>query len=250
MDGTLTLEIQNQIGTITFSHSAANSLSPEMLDDFCELLRETDKNPEAKVIVIQSDGDRAFCGGASLSALKKVDTLESSTAFFMGFAHLINHLRKCSKFVIARVHGKVVGGGIGLVAACDYALATEAASIRLSELSIGIGPYVIEPAVSRKIGKTAFNQLSLDSTNWRSAQWAHVQGLYAECCPDVESLDTLVTELSKRLASYGTDALNQLNTLHWNDTGHWEELLPKKAAITAKLALSEHCQTILKNIHG
>ena len=168
----------------------------------------------------------------------------------MGFANLINSIRCCSKFIIARVQGKVVGGGIGLVAACDYAIATEAAAIRLSELSIGIGPYVIEPAVSRKIGKTAFNQLSLDSAQWRSATWAHTQGLYAELCADFSTLETRVNALAERLASYGSQALQQLNILHWNDTKHWEELLAKNAAITGKLALSEHCQNILKNLHG
>ena len=250
MEGTLSIEIQNQIAHLTFGHSAANSLTPEMLSDFCYLIREADANPEVKVIVVQSEGDRAFCAGASLQALQQVDSLESGKDFFMGFANLINSIRCCSKFIIARVQGKVVGGGIGLVAACDYAIATEAAAIRLSELSIGIGPYVIEPAVSRKIGKTAFNQLSLDSAQWRSATWAHTQGLYAELCADFSTLDTHVNALSQRLASYGSQALQQLNTLHWNDTEHWEELLAKNAAITGKLALSEHCQNILKNLHG
>jgi len=250
MEASLGIEIQHNIARITFGSNAANALSPELLDDLCATIQEVNDNPEAKVLILQSEGDRAFCAGASLNALKKVTTLEAATDFFMGFAKLLNTIRTCSKFVIGRVQGKVVGGGIGLVSACDYAIATEAAAIRLSELSIGIGPYVIEPAVSRKIGKTAFNQLSVDSANWRSAKWAHTKGLYAECCADIADLDTQVNSLAERLAIYSSDALLELNNLHWNDTQHWEELLPKNAAITGQLALSTHCQNILKKSHG
>ncbi|MGC6422854.1 MAG: enoyl-CoA hydratase/isomerase family protein [Flavobacteriaceae bacterium] len=250
MDGTLTLDIHQQIATLTFGHPAANSLRPEMLSDLCDLIREADTDPQVKVLIIQSEGERAFCAGASLEALKKVTTEEQGTEFFMGFARLMNSIRNCSKFVIARVQGKVVGGGIGLVAACDYAIARDTASIRLSELSIGIGPYVIEPAVSRKMGKTAFNQLSLDSANWRSAEWAYSKGLYAGCCASLEQLDQEVKSLTERLAGYDLSALQKLNELHWNDTEHWDELLPKKAKITGQLALSEHCQNILHQKHG
>lgn len=249
MDGTLTLDIRQKIATITFGHPAANSLCPEMLADMVGLIQEADAHPQIHVIVIQSDGERAFCAGASLEALKKVSTPDQATDFFMGFAQLINAIRSCSTFVVARVQGKVVGGGIGLVAACDYAIAKNTAAIRLSELSIGIGPYVIEPAVSRKIGKTAFNQLSLDSANWRSANWALSKGLYAACYSDLEEVNTQVNTLANRLASYDIQALQKLNALHWNDTKHWETLLPKNAEITGQLALSEHCQNILKNSH-
>lgn len=249
MEGTLTLTIQHKIATITFGHPAANSLRPEMLADMAGLIEEADTHPEVHVIVIQSEGERAFCAGASLEALKKVTTQDQATEFFMGFAHLINSIRLCSTFVIARVQGKVVGGGIGLVAACDYAIARDAAAIRLSELSIGIGPYVIEPAVSRKIGKTAFNQLSLDSANWRSASWGQSKGLYAESYSSLDEVDAQVQALAQRLASYDTQALQTLNALHWEDTDHWETLLPKNAEITGQLALSKHCQNILHQ-HG
>ena len=250
MDGTLTLEIRQKIATITFGHPAANSLRPEMLADMVGLIQEADSHPEVHVIVIRSEGERAFCAGASLEALKKVKTEAEATDFFMGFAQLINAIRNCSKFVLARVQGKVVGGGIGLVAACDYVVARNTAAIRLSELSIGIGPYVIEPAVSRKIGKTAFNQLSLDSANWRPADWAQSKGLYAECYADMVQVDNQIQALAQRLASYDMKALKTLNALHWDDTDHWETLLPKNAKTTGQLALSEHCQNILNNSHG
>jgi methylglutaconyl-CoA hydratase len=166
----------------------------------------------------------------------------------MGFSVLLNSLRKMTKFVLASVHGKVVGGGVGLVSACDYAFATDAATIKLSELSIGLGPYVIEPAVSRKIGSTAFAQLSLDSAHWKSAQWGLEKGLYAECVGDRKTLDQTVNEKAIRLASYAPEACRALRKLHWKNTQNWENLLPENAKITARLALSDFSQNKIKSL--
>ena len=160
----------------------------------------------------------------------------------MGFADLLNTIRKMSKFVLASVHEKVVGGGVGLIAACDYAFATHASSIKLSELSIGLGPYVIEPALSRKIGPTAFAQLSLDSAHWKSAQWGLHKGLYAECVADQKALNLSVNKKAERLADYAPEACRELRKLHWKDTQHWDTLLPENAKITAQLALSDFTQ--------
>ena len=185
---------------------------------------------------------------ASLSELKKITSLEEGTAFFMGFARVLNTLRQMSKFVLARVHGKIVGGGVGLVAACDYAFASAEAAVKLSELSIGLGPYVIEPAVSRKIGNTAFTQLSLDSANWKTADWGIQKGLYAHLSPDIESMDQALNQKAALLASYAPEACSELRKLHWKDTQHWETLLPKNAEITARLALSDYTQKFIKSL--
>ncbi|MDC0103932.1 enoyl-CoA hydratase-related protein, partial [Flavobacteriaceae bacterium] len=207
-----------------------------------------EKDSNVRVIVIQSFGDRAFCGGASLAEMKTLQTLEEATAFFMGIADLINTLRSLSKFVIGRVHGKVVGGGVGLVAACDYVLANRTAQIKLSELSIGIGPYVIEPVVSRKIGGTAFAQLSLDAHQWKSATWAEDKGLYHALFETQVELDLAVKTNAERFASYPEKAVKTLRKLHWKETEHWDKLLPKNAAITGELALQEATQNILKKL--
>ncbi len=245
MEESVHLEKDNRIGRIKFFHPKGNSLPPSLLQKLVKAFKKAEVDPNIGVIILESEGN-AFCAGASLSELKTVKTLEEGTAFFMGFANLLNTIRQMSKFVLARVHGKIVGGGVGLVSACDYAFATDTASIKLSELSIGLGPYVIEPVVSRKIGSTAFAQLSLDSAQWKSAQWGLQKGLYAECVGDREALDRTVNQKAQRWANYAPEACRELRKLHWKDTQNWESLLPKNAKITAQLALSDFTQNKIK----
>ncbi|MDA7699013.1 enoyl-CoA hydratase-related protein [Flavobacteriaceae bacterium] len=239
---------EGNIGFLEFGNPAGNSLPSPLLKAFKAGLIALEKDSNVRVIIIQSFGDRAFCGGASLAEMKTLQTIEEATAFFMGIADLINTLRSLSKFVIGRVHGKVVGGGVGLVAACDYVLANRTAQIKLSELSIGIGPYVIEPVVSRKIGGTAFAQLSLDAHQWKSATWAEDKGLYHALFETQVELDLAVKTNAERFASYPEKAVKTLRKLHWKETEHWDKLLPKNAAITGELALQEATQNILKKL--
>ena len=239
---------EGNIGFLEFGNPAGNSLPSPLLKAFKAGLIALEKDSNVRVIIIQSFGDRAFCGGASLAEMKTLQTLEEATAFFMGIADLINTLRSLSKFVIGRVHGKVVGGGVGLVAACDYVLANRTAQIKLSELSIGIGPYVIEPVVSRKIGGTAFAQLSLDAHQWKSATWAEDKGLYHALFETQVELDLAVKTNAERFASYPEKAVKTLRKLHWKETEHWDKLLPKNAAITGELVLQEATQNILKKL--
>lgn len=247
MEGSVHIEKNNKIGRIKFFHPKGNSLPSALMQKLVEAFQTANTDPEIKVIVLESEGN-AFCAGASLSELKSFKNLEQGTAFFMGFADLLNCLRKMTKFVLASVHGKVVGGGVGLVSACDYAFATEEAKIKLSELSIGLGPYVIEPAVSRKIGSTAFAQLSLDSAHWKSARWGLQKGLYAECVSDRKALDVTVNEKAERWANFAPEACSELRKLHWKDTQNWENLLAENAKITAQLALSDFTQNKIKSL--
>lgn len=247
MEGSVHSHIKENQAHIEFQHPAGNSLPGGLLDALCKALREADENPEVRVIVLGSKGTGAFCGGASLTELKAVADHDAATRFFMGFAHLINTLRKLSKFVVVRVHGKIVGGGVGLIAACDYVVAHQKAAVKLSELSIGIGPYVIEPAVSRKIGTTAFANLSLEAHQWKSAEWALDKGLYAQVTASEEALHLAVNEIAKKLGSYAPSAIKTLRNLHWKDTQHWEQLLAENAKITATLALQPATQSILKS---
>lgn len=247
MEGSVHLEKKNRIGRIRFYHPKGNSLPSSLLQKLVMAFETAEMDPDIGVIILESEGD-AFCAGASLSELKTIKTLEEGTAFFMGFADLLNTIRKMSKFVLASVHGEVVGGGVGLVSACDYAFANDTASLKLSELSIGLGPYVIEPAVSRKIGSTAFAQMSLDSAQWKSAQWGLQKGLYAECERDREALDRAVNEKAEKWAKYAPEACRELRKLHWKDTHNWESLLPENAKITAQLALSDFTQKKIKSL--
>lgn len=248
MEAYVTLFEKDQVGYLEFGHPAANSLPSDLLKQLDQQLNQLSEKDTVKVVVIQSAGERAFCAGASFAEMKELKNKEEATAFFMGFAKLINSIRLLDKFVIVRVQGKVVGGGVGLVAACDYAIALDTAEVKLSELSIGIGPFVIEPAVSRKIGTTAFGQLSLDAHEWKSAEWAQQQGLYTSVCKSKEELEHLVLKTALRLASYPKKANANLRKLHWKDTNHWHSLLPKNAEITATLALEKATQDILKKL--
>jgi methylglutaconyl-CoA hydratase len=247
MEANVKLTHKDRIGRIYFSHPKGNSLPSEMLQALINALEKADRDPNIGVVVLESRGN-AFCAGASLAELKELRTVEAATVFFMGFARLINALRKLSKFVLARVHGKVVGGGVGLVAACDAAYATPAAQIKLSELSIGIGPYVIEPALSRKIGPTAFAQLSLDSHQWKSADWGLEKGLYAKLFDEPTLLDQALNVQAQQLASYPPQACHELRKLHWKDTKNWETLLAKNAQVTGQLALSDFTQKIIQSL--
>ena len=240
---------EDTYGVLEFGNSAGNSLSTPILNEFKTHLIALEKDPTVKVIIIQSYGIRAFCGGASLAEMKTLKTLKEATKLFMGIADLINTIRSLSKFVVARVQGKVVGGGVGLVAACDYVVANSKAEIKLSELSIGIGPFVIEPVVSRKIGITAFSQLSLDAHTWKSAEWAFEKGLYTSICSNSsENLNQTVKFHVGRLANYSQKAMKTLRKLHWKETDHWETLLTKNAIITAELVLESTTQNILKTL--
>lgn len=237
--------IQNSVATITFSHPASNSFPSYLLQKLVDELNTVSSNETVNVILLQSEGNGAFCAGASFDELLSIDTLEDGKKFFSGFANVINAMRKSSKIIIGRIHGKAVGGGVGLASACDYAMAISESAIKLSEIAIGIGPFVIEPAVSRKIGKTAFAEMTLTPTKWQSATWAKEKGLYAEVFETREELDKNVIEFAEKLASYNPEALSEMKQVFWQNTSNWDELLIERAAISGKLVLSDFTKNAL-----
>jgi len=246
MEGKVYLKKNNKIGRIIFFHPKGNSLSSLLLHQMENCFLEAEKDSDVRVIVLESIGN-AFCGGAYLSELKKIRTLEKSTEFFMCFADLLNTMRKMSKFILARVQGKTVGGGVGILAACDYVIGTKESLLKLSELSIGLGPYIIEPVVKRKIGSAAFSQLSIESNKWKSAQWGLNKGIHSVIVDDLVELNQSITENANMLASYSMEALKKLRYMHWKDTKEWETILPENAKITAELALSKFTQKIINS---
>lgn len=246
-NGNILLHISDEgIATITFYHPAQNSLPSALLKQLADTIDNAGADPKTKIIVLKSGGERTFCAGASFDELLQIKDKQAGAAFFSGFATVINACRKSPKIIIARVQGKAVGGGVGLAAAADYCLATEAAAIKLSELAIGIGPFVISPAVTRKIGLPAFSQLTIRATDFQSAQWAMEKGLYNEVYADIPTLDEALDILSQKLASYHPDALVGLKQILWEGTGDWDELLLERAAISGELVLSEFTQQALK----
>jgi methylglutaconyl-CoA hydratase len=238
-EGYVTYEIDHGIATIEFFHPASNSLPGAILTDLAKTINDIGIDHRVKVIVLRSKGDRTFCSGASFDELIAISNEAEGKKFFSGFAHVINAMRKCHKLIIGRIQGKAVGGGVGLAAAVDYAIATEDASVKLSELAIGIGPFVVGPAVERKIGLSSFSQLAIDAAEWRSAEWAKRHGLYAELHKSLHELDDSVTKLAERLAHSSPEAMSQLKKIMWHGTDNWDTLLLERAAISGRLILSD-----------
>ncbi len=237
--GGVEVKLNNSIATITFFHPLSNSLPGKVLSKLAETITELGEDDSTKVIVLKSEGDRAFCAGASFDELINISDAETGKVFFSGFANVINAMRTCPKFIIGRIQGKAVGGGVGLAAAVDYCLATKFAAIKLSELAIGIGPFVIEPAVERKVGKSAFGALAINASEWRDANWALNNGLYTDVFETTELLDQEVESLADRLSKYNPEAMEELKKVLWKGTDHWDDLLKERAVTSGSLVLSE-----------
>lgn len=237
--GYVRTDTQDGIATIGFFHPQSNSLPGAVLQDLALAIAGAGQDEAARVIVLRSGGDKTFCAGASFDELAAIADEAAGLKFFSGFAHVINAIRSCGKLVIGRVQGAAVGGGVGLVAAVDYCIATESARIKLSELAVGIGPFVVGPAVERKVGTAVFSALAIDATGWRDARWAEEHGLYAEVHPDTAALDAAVQRLAGILKASSPEAMANLKTIFWQGTDHWSTLLTERAGISGRLVLSD-----------
>ena len=246
-EGYVNHEIEHGIATIEFFHPSSNALPAVILTDLAKTINDIGIDNRVRVIVLRSAGDRAFCAGASFDELMAISTEAEGKQFFSGFAHVINAMRKCHKLVIGRIQGKAVGGGVGIVAATDYAIASEDASVKLSELAVGIGPFVVGPAVERKIGVSGFSQLAIDATQWRSAEWAKRHGLYSEIHKTTLEVDDSVAALAERLAHSNPAAMAQLKKAFWHGTEHWDTLLSDRAAISGHLVLSDFTRNAINS---
>lgn len=238
-NGTVSLNVDNGIGTIEFFHPQSNSLPGALLNKLANTITDAGNNDEIKVIVLKSTGNKAFCAGASFDELISIKDLETGKQFFSGFAKVINAMRKAPKFVIARVQNKAVGGGVGIAAAADYTFAVKDASVKLSELAVGIGPFVVGPAVERKIGTAAFTALSINASEWRSAQWAYEKGLYADIFDNEADMDKSIEILAHKLSKSNPEAMMMLKKIFWEGTEHWDTLLGERAGMSGKLVLSD-----------
>jgi methylglutaconyl-CoA hydratase len=244
-EGKVETAITNGIATVQFMHPQSNSLPGVLLMNLAAEIEKAGNNQDARVIVLKSEGEKTFCAGASFDELMSISDMPTGKKFFSGFASVINAMRKAPKFVIARVQGKAVGGGVGLAAAADYTLATEAASAKLSELNVGIGPFVVGPAVERKIGTSAFSSMSINAVEWMSAEWAREKGLYVNVYPTIVELDKAVDELANRLAQSNPEAMALLKKVFWQGTEDWDKLLIERAEMSGKLVLSEFTRNFI-----
>jgi len=239
MDAYVQSVTQQGVTTIEFFHPQSNSLPGTILKELALAITHAGENLNTIVIILRSAGEKAFCAGASFDELMAIKNEEEGLKFFSGFAHVINAMRTCPKFIIGRIQGKCVGGGVGLVAAMDYAIAAESAAIKLSELAVGIGPFVVGPAVERMIGIAAFSHLAIDAGSWRDAQWARRKGLFAEVHPDAEGMDESLTKMAGTLMQSSPEAMAEMKKIFWKGTENWDTLLIERAAISGRLVLSE-----------
>ncbi|MDT0687882.1 enoyl-CoA hydratase/isomerase family protein [Autumnicola psychrophila] len=244
-NGSLYTNVENKIATLEFGHPASNSFPSELLKRLEKEINRLSEDDSVNLIILKSEGEKAFCAGASFDELMEIENRESGKEFFSGFANVINAMRTCKKLIIGRVQGKTVGGGVGLVAACDYAMATDAAAIKLSELSIGIGPFVIAPAVERKMGVAALGELTLAAHEWKNAYWAKEKGLYAKVFESIKDLDKEIEIFSEKLASYNPQALQEMKRILWKNTADWGNLLEERAAVSGELVLSDFTREAL-----
>lgn len=237
-EGYVKIETHQGVTTIEFFHPKANSLPNKILAELAKEIHFAGTHEETKVIVLKSGGDRAFCAGASFDELMTIKNEAEGLKFFSGFAYVINAMRKCPKFIIGRIHGKCVGGGVGLAASVDYAIAVEGADIKLSELAVGIGPFVVGPAIEKKIGLAAFSALAIDAAGWRNSDWAKRKGLFAELHENTANMEESIHRLANSLAHSSPDAMAEMKKIFWKGTEHWDELLKERAAISGRLVLS------------
>ncbi|MBT4344735.1 MAG: enoyl-CoA hydratase/isomerase family protein [Flavobacteriales bacterium] len=229
----------NGIGTIEFYHPQSNSLPGNILAKLATTITDAGNDKKIKVIILKSAGERAFCAGASFDELIAIDNPEQGKKFFLGFANVINAARKCPKFILGRVQGKAVGGGVGMAAATDYCFATKYSSSKLSELAIGIGPFVVGPAVERKIGTSAFSAMTINATKWFDANWSREKGLYTDVFDSVEELDDEIDKLASTLSKSNPEAMEKLKKIMWNGTEDWDRLLDKRAESSGILVISD-----------
>ncbi len=245
--GTVATRVADGVGSVIFGHPKGNSLPGALLAELAAHITALGRDPRANVILLRSEGTGAFCGGASFAELSAIADVETGTRFFTGFANLINAMRECPKLIVTRVHGKVVGGGVGMVAASDYALATTAAQVKLSELAFGIGPFVVGPVIERRIGVGNYAALGIDAAGWRGAEWAHLHGLYAELHADIAALDARLTAFLRQLVAYSPDAMAAMKRVFWEGTEHWRELLAARARQSGALVVSRFAQQAIED---
>ncbi|HEX5625189.1 MAG TPA: enoyl-CoA hydratase/isomerase family protein [Saprospiraceae bacterium] len=246
MKGYILDDIKGGLATISFYHPAHNSLPGHLLAELSLAIQEAGEDPDVRVILLRSEGEKSFCAGASFDELASISDFAAGKQFFLGFARVILAMKNCPKPIVGRIQGKAIGGGVGLASAMDYPIATQYASIRLSELAVGIGPFVIGPAVERKMGASIFQKLALSPDEWQTAAWAKQHGLYHEVFDTAEQMDAYLEVFIASLLQFNPEALCELKRVFWSNTDHWENLLDERAGISGRLVLSEFCKTAIQ----
>ena len=235
--GTAGTTIHDGVATVSFHHPKGNSLPGALLTRLANEITALGANPDARVIVLRSDGSGPFCGGASFDELMAISTPAAGKEFFSGFSRVILAMIRVPQFVLVRVQGKAVGGGVGLVAASDYSFALKTAPARLSELVMGIGPFVVGPCIEKKIGVAAYGAMAVDA-DWRDAEWCERHGLYSQLFDSAAAMDAAIEARAQALAASNPEAMAKLKRVFWAGTEGWDRLLAERAAMSGTLVLS------------
>lgn len=239
-------EIKNNIAEITFGTPKSNSLPGAILEKLAQTILEEGVKKEVKAILIKSAGEKAFCAGASFDELLAIDELETSKKFFGGFAKVLNAMRNCGKIVVVRVQGKTTGGGVGIACGADYCFATKDAALALTEINLGIGPFVIGPYVERKIGKSQFSAMAIDA-EFRSAEWAEEHNIYHSVSENIAEMDIKLDDFLQKLSTRSDDALALIKKVSWEGTDYFNMLMPDRIHMSASLILEDSAK---KNIEA
>lgn len=234
-------ELKNSVAEITFGTSKSNSLPGAILEKLAKTILEEGGKKEVKAILLKSEGEKAFCAGASFDELLEIAELETSKKFFGGFAKVLNAMRNCGKIVVVRVQGKTTGGGVGIACGADYCFATKHSALALTELNLGIGPFVIGPYVERKIGKSQFAAMAIDA-DFRSATWAEQHNIYHSVSDSIQEMDEKLDEFLLTLAGRSADALALIKKVSWEGTDHFYDLMPARIHMSASLILEDYAK--------
>ncbi|WP_226063198.1 enoyl-CoA hydratase/isomerase family protein [Kaistella polysaccharea] len=246
-NGFVNQELKNNISEITFGHPKSNSLPGEILELLAQTILNEGAKEEVKAILLKSEGEKAFCAGASFDELLDIEELEKSKKFFGGFAKVLNAMRSCGKLVIVRVQGKTTGGGVGIACAADYCFATKDSAMALTELNLGIGPFVIGPYVERKMGKSAYAAMSIDA-DFRSADWCEKHDVYHSVSENIEMMDKEINKFLEKLSTRSSDALSLVKKVSWEGTEHFEHLMPERILMSASLILEDSAKKNIEKI--
>jgi methylglutaconyl-CoA hydratase len=247
--GTVTTSVADGIGRIVFHHPKGNSLPGALLRELAAAVTAMGADPDVRVIGLSSAGTGPFCAGASFDELVAIADPAQGQEFFSGFSRVILAMIRAPKFVVTRVHGRGAGGAVGLIAASDYALAGPKAAAKLSELAVGIGPFVVGPVIERKIGLAAFSQMAVDA-DWRDVAWGERTGLYARVLDSEALLDGAVETQLHTLAAANPEAMAELKRVFWRGTEAWDALLAERAAMSGRLVLSEFTRSAIAAFKG
>lgn len=247
MEAFVTTIVENHIAKITFGTPKSNSLPGEILEKLASTLLEEGAKNEVKAILLQSAGEKAFCAGASFDELLEINDLETSKIFFGGFAKVLNSMRNCKKIVVVRVQGKTTGGGVGIACGADYCFATQEAALALTEINLGIGPFVIGPYVERKIGKSQFTAMAIDA-EFRSALWAKEHSIYHSVSESIEEMDLQLSDFLNKLSTRSDEALSLIKKVSWEGTEHFDQLSPERIVMSASLILEKSAKERIESI--